>query len=82
MTSCFQKCLLNMETMERQYDSFVQHVGYGTGQDLDPQRRLVELHQKCEETKSELARCEKNQLQRKQYLNEKFSNNKRSAYCQ
>ena len=34
-----------METMERQYGSFVQHLAYGgRDQDLDVQRKLSELH--------------------------------------
>ena len=44
ITISYQKCLLNMETMERQYDSFVQHLAYGRDQDLDAQRKLLGSH--------------------------------------
>ena len=44
MTSSYQKCLLNMVTMERQYSSFVQCLAYGRDQDLDAWRKLSELH--------------------------------------
>ena len=43
ITSSYQTCLLNMETMETQYGSFVQRLAYGRDQDLDARRKLSEL---------------------------------------
>ena len=42
ITSSYQICLLNMETMERQYGSFVQRLAYGGDKDLDAWRKLSE----------------------------------------